>query len=186
MKYLIAGLGNIGPKYVNTRHNIGFMAVDLWANQMGVGFEERKNANVAHFKFKAREVYLIKPTTFMNLSGKAVSYWMQQVKVPLSNVLIATDDIALPFNKVRFKGKGSHGGHNGLRNIEETLGTSKYSRCRIGVGNEFSQGRQVEYVLGEFDQAESKALEEELLPQIVKGMESFCFQGLDRTMNQFN
>ena len=186
MKYLIVGLGNIGEEYVGTRHNIGFEIVELFAISKGGKFEEKKLAQYCHVKFKGREIHLIKPSTYMNLSGKAVAYWVQQLKVSLENTLVITDDLALPFGRTRLKGKGSHGGHNGLRNIEELLETQKYPRFRFGVGDDFNKGNQVDFVLGKFSKKEDEMLGNELLPKSREIIESFCFVGLDRTMNSFN
>lgn len=185
MKYLIVGLGNIGPEYAFTRHNVGFMILDRLAAQEGFSFKMDRLAYYAEFKHKGKQIYFIKPTTFMNLSGKAVNYWLQALKIPVENMLILTDDIALPFGKLRLKPKGSHGGHNGLRNIEETLGNQNYARLRFGVGDAFNKGRQIDYVLGKFSEDEMAQLLERLdrSGDICK---SFCLQGLEKTMNFFN
>ncbi|MEQ8808449.1 MAG: aminoacyl-tRNA hydrolase, partial [Imperialibacter sp.] len=150
MKYLIAGLGNIGPEYELTRHNIGFLVLDRLAQAASASFTFNKQAYTAEIKHKGRTLHLIKPTTYMNLSGKAVAYWMQQLKVPRENILVITDDIALPFGKLRMKPKGSSAGHNGLKNIEATLGGQDYPRLRFGIGDNYSKGHQVEYVLNNF------------------------------------
>ncbi len=185
MKFLIVGLGNIGPEYELTRHNIGFLVVDHLANEAKVSFQISKLASTAQFKHKGKSIHLIKPSTYMNLSGKAVNYWMQQLKVPVSNTLIITDDIALPFEKLRMRGKGSNAGHNGLGNIEETLGSNQYPRLRIGIGSDFSKGNQIDYVLGKFSDVEMQQL-----PRIIetagKSALSFCTIGIERTMNFFN
>jgi PTH1 family peptidyl-tRNA hydrolase len=185
MKYLVFGLGNIGSEYTETRHNIGFKILDELASSSGIFFEPDKLASKATLKFKGRQVILLKPSTFMNLSGKAVNYWMQKEKVPLERVLILTDDIALPFGKLRLRGKGSDGGHNGLKNINLILGQNKYARLRFGVGSEFNPGSQVNYVLGEWSADERKALQErlEMCGMLVK---SFVTIGLGQTMSQFN
>ena len=151
MKYLIAGLGNIGAEYELTRHNIGFLVVDRLAQEIGATFQSDKLAFVANGKHKGRQLILIKPTTYMNLSGKAVRYWIQQEKVDTQNLMVVTDDISLPYGKLRMKGKGSAAGHNGLRNIEELCGGQKYPRLKFGVGDDFSKGRQVDYVLGKWN-----------------------------------
>ncbi len=185
MKFLIVGLGNIGPEYELTRHNIGFLVVDHLANEAKVSFQISKLASTAQFKHKGKNIYLLKPSTYMNLSGKAVNYWMQQLKVPVSNTLIITDDIALPFEKLRMRGKGSNAGHNGLGDIEETLGSNQYPRLRIGIGSDFSKGNQIDYVLGKFSDVEMQQL-----PRIIetagKSALSFCTIGIERTMNFFN
>lgn len=185
MKYLIVGLGNIGPEYLLTRHNVGFMVVDRLASSFEVKFTMERLAYHTEIKHKGKQIHLIKPTTYMNLSGKAVNYWMKELKIEKDNVLIITDDIALPFGKLRTKPKGSHGGHNGLRNIEEVLASPQYARLRFGVGDDFGKGRQVEYVLGQF---EPKQLDElpEHLQRAADISISFCLQGLDKTMNAFN
>ncbi len=185
MKYLIAGLGNIGAEYELTRHNIGFLVLDRMADESEVTFSQDKLVFKAELKFKGRSITLIKPTTYMNLSGKAVNYWLQQLKIPKENLLVVTDDISLPFGKLRLKGKGSAGGHNGLKNIEELNGGQNYSRLRFGVGDEFRSGGQVDYVLSPFPK---KEMEEILLPidRSVEIIKSFCTIGLDRTMNSFN
>ncbi len=185
MKYLIAGLGNIGPEYELTRHNIGFLTVDQLADKNGTDFVTNRLAYTADFRHKGKSIYVIKPTTYMNLSGKAVNYWMKELKIPLENVLIITDDIALPYGKLRLRPKGSHGGHNGLRNIEETLGTQEFARLRFGVGGDFPKGKQIDYVLGNFNKNEFA----EIALHIDKTCEialSFCTAGIQQTMNQYN
>lgn len=185
MKYLVVGLGNPGEKYENTRHNIGFKVLDEFAEERNAKFETIKLGDVATAKWKGRTVVLLKPSTFMNLSGKAVNYYMQKEKIPLDKVMIITDDIALPFGKLRLKGKGSDGGHNGLKNIQEVLGTSSYARLRFGVGNEFHKGKQVDYVLGEWDTEELKTLPERIktATEFIKG---FTTIGLNLTMTNWN
>jgi PTH1 family peptidyl-tRNA hydrolase len=185
MKYLIAGLGNIGPEYELTRHNIGFLAADQLADKNGTDFVTNRLAYTADFRYKGKSIHIIKPTTFMNLSGKALNYWMKDLKIPIENVLVITDDIALPYGKLRLRPKGSHGGHNGLRNIEETLGTQEFARLRFGIGGDFPKGRQIDYVLGNFSKNEFA----ELPLHIDKACEialSFCTAGIQLTMNQFN
>jgi len=185
MKYLVFGLGNIGSEYAKTRHNIGFKILDELASSSGIFFAPDKLADKAVVKFKGRQIILLKPSTFMNLSGKSVNYWMQKEKVPLERVLIITDDIALPFGKLRLRGKGSDGGHNGLKNINLVVGQTNYARLRFGVGSEFNPGSQVNYVLGEWSTDENKALKErlEMCAQLIK---SFATIGLGQTMSQFN
>ena len=185
MKYLIVGLGNPGDQYKNTRHNIGFTILDAFVNASNICFEPDRLADSAVLKFKGRTLILIKPNTFMNLSGKAVNYWLQKEKVPVNNILVITDDIALPFGKIRIKAKGSDGGHNGLKDIQLVLSSNKYSRLRFGVGSEFNPGNQVNYVLGEWSKEEEKALEERV-ETIGNAIKSFVTIGLDRTMNEFN
>lgn len=185
MKYLVVGLGNPGEKYENTRHNIGFKVLDEFAEERNAKFETVKLGDVATAKWKGRTVILLKPSTFMNLSGKAVNYYMQKEKIPLEKVMIITDDIALPFGKLRLKGKGSDGGHNGLKSIQEVLGTSSYARLRFGVGNEFHKGQQVDYVLGEWSEEELKTLTERIktATEFIKG---FTTIGLNLTMTNWN
>ena len=184
MKFLIVGLGNIGPEYELTRHNIGFLVADYLADKGKAEFQVSRLASIANFKHKGKTIYVIKPTTYMNLSGKAVNYWMQQLKVPLVNTLIITDDLALPLQKIRMRAKGSSAGHNGLKNIEETVG-SNYPRLRIGIGNDFLKGQQIDFVLNSFSEEEL-----EVIPKIVKNAGeaalSFCTIGIERTMNFFN
>jgi PTH1 family peptidyl-tRNA hydrolase len=185
MKFLIAGLGNIGPEYALTRHNVGFMVLDRLAAAHDLKFDLGRLAYGAELRHKGRTLYLIKPTTYMNLSGKAVNYWLKTLQIPLENLLVVTDDLALPFGKLRLKGKGSHGGHNGLRSIQETLNTDAYARLRFGVGNDFPKGRQVDFVLGEFDGDDYAALPERL-DRAGEILLSFCTSGLQMTMNNFN
>lgn len=185
MKYLIVGLGNIGPEYLLTRHNVGFMVLDRLASNFEVKFSMSRLAYHVEIKHKGKQIHLIKPATYMNLSGKAVNYWMKELKIEKENTLVITDDIALPFGKLRTKVKGSHGGHNGLRNIEEVLGSSAYPRLRFGVGDDFGKGRQVEYVLGSFEGAQLDELPEHL-DRAIDIILSFCLQGVDKTMNAFN
>lgn len=185
MKYLVVGLGNPGEKYENTRHNIGFKVLDEFAEERNAKFETVKLGDVATAKWKGRSVVLLKPSTFMNLSGKAVNYYMQKEKIPLDKVMIITDDIALPFGKLRLKGKGSDGGHNGLKNIQEILGTSNYARLRFGVGNEFHKGQQVDYVLGEWEDEERKTLPERI-KTATEFIKSFTTIGLNLTMTNWN
>ncbi|WP_294453044.1 aminoacyl-tRNA hydrolase [uncultured Bacteroides sp.] len=185
MKYLIVGLGNIGDEYRNTRHNIGFMVLDALAKASNIVFSDKRYGAVANMSLKGKQLLLLKPSTYMNLSGNAVRYWMQQEKIPLENVLIIVDDLALPIGTLRLKGKGSDAGHNGLKHIAATLGTQNYSRLRFGIGNDFPKGGQIDFVLGEFDDEAKKILPERisLAGEIIK---SFCLAGLNNTMNQYN
>ena len=185
MKYLIVGLGNIGEEYRNTRHNIGFMVLDAFAKASNIVFSDNRYGAIANMSLKGRQLILLKPSTYMNLSGNAVRYWMQQEKIPLENVLIVVDDLALPLGTLRLKGKGSDAGHNGLKHIAATLGTQNYSRLRFGIGNDFPKGGQIDFVLGHFDDEAWKVLPEriELASEIIK---SFCLAGLNITMNQYN
>ena len=184
-KFLIVGLGNIGEKYTNTRHNIGFKIVDEVAQEYNATFETEKLGDVATFRFKGRTFVLLKPSTFMNLSGKAVKYWMQKEKISIENVLIVTDDVNIDFGTIRIKTKGSAGGHNGLKDIQEKLNTQQYARFRFGVGGNYSRGRQVEFVLGEWNKEETSLLIERL-PTSAKAIVSFGTAGLPNTMNTFN
>ena len=184
-KFLIVGLGNIGPDYEETRHNIGFKILDFLAEKESLVFESAKLGSVTSFKFKGKSVLFLKPSTYMNLSGKAVKYWMEKEKISLENVLIITDDINLPFGTIRLKTKGSDGGHNGLKSVQNVLQTSKYNRFRFGVGADFGKGRQVEYVLGKWNEEENTALQERL-QKSVDLIKSFVFAGVKNTMNEFN
>lgn len=184
-KFLVVGLGNIGPEYEETRHNIGFKILDYLAEQEHFTFENNKLGATASFRYKGKSILCLKPSTYMNLSGKAVKYWMDKEKVSMENLLIVTDDINLPFGTIRLKTKGSDGGHNGLKDVQNTLQTTQYSRFRFGVGSEFSKGRQIEYVLGTWNDEELKALPERL-KKSVDVIKSFVFSGAKNTMNQFN
>ena len=185
MKFLIVGLGNPGSEYEDTRHNIGFKVVDTIARNGESSFEVSRHGEVSTVRFKGRTLILLKPSTYMNLSGKAVRYWMESEKIPLDRVLIITDDLALPFGTLRMRAKGSGGGHNGLGNIENILNTSKYPRLRFGIGNDFHKGQQVDYVLGKWTSEEEDALAERLT-RCEKAVQSFAAIGLERTMNHFN
>ncbi len=185
MKYLIVGLGNVGEEYVGTRHNAGFFVLDTLAKEANVPFVLDRHAYRAEIRFKGRSLILIRPTTYMNLSGKAVKFWMQKEKVPMENLLVVVDDIALPLGKIRMKKQGSHGGHNGLANIEELLGTANYCRLRMGVGDNFPRGRQIDYVLGRFSN-EELALFEPAVAKAAEAVKCFATQGVDRAMNLYN
>jgi len=184
-KFLIAGLGNIGEEYYHTRHNIGFMVLNQLADKHKGIFEFKKLGFITEIRVKGKIIYLLKPSTYMNLSGKSIRYWLKEKKVQIENLLVITDDVALDFAKVRTKGKGSSGGHNGLSNIEQLLETQQYARMRIGIGNDYPKGKQVDYVLSQFN---TKEMEEMpfLLNKCADASISFCLQGLQRTMNQFN
>jgi len=184
-KFLIVGLGNIGPKYHNTRHNIGFTILDHLAQQNDLIWETKKLGDVTLHKKKGRSFLLLKPSTFMNLSGKAVRYWLDQEKIPVEHLLVVTDDLNLPFGTLRLKTKGSDGGHNGLKDIQQTLQTTQYARFRFGISDAFSKGRQVDYVLGTWTDEERDALSERL-PVASELIESFGLAGANRTMNAFN
>ena len=184
-RFLIIGLGNPGTEYENTRHNIGFKTLDALASASNVVFEPNRYGETTSLKIKGRTLILLKPSTYMNLSGKAVNYHLQSEKVELENLLILTDDIALPFGQIRMRAKGSDGGHNGLKHIIEVLGHSKFNRVRFGVGNEFSKGKQVDYVLGGWSPEEEKTLKERL-EQLIKMIHNFALQGASKTMTEFN
>jgi PTH1 family peptidyl-tRNA hydrolase len=184
-KYLIVGLGNIGEKYANTRHNIGFKVLDAFAEQENLIFETQKLGDLATFKLKGKTLIFLKPSTYMNLSGKSVLYWLTKEKIPLENLLVITDDLNLPFGNIRLKTKGSDGGHNGLKDIQETLKTTNYNRFRFGISDAFSKGRQVDYVLGEWSTEESEKLKERLDTSI-KLIKSFVLEGINIAMNTYN
>lgn len=185
MKYLIAGLGNFGIDYVNTRHNIGFDVVEKLAADKNVVFTSGRYADVAEFKFKGKTFLLIKPTTYMNLSGKAVKYWMDKENIPLENIVVVTDDLNLPLSKLRIRKNGSDGGHNGLKNIQETLQTNQYIRLRFGVGNNFPSGRQVDFVLGKWEKEEQPVVTE-TVTKAADAVVSIIMEGVERAMNKFN
>ena len=185
MKYLVVGLGNIGAEYADTRHNIGFRVLDALAEASNVSFMAGRYGSTATVRHKGRQIILLKPSTYMNLSGKAVRYWMEQEKIPIEKILIISDDISLPFGQLRMRKKGSAGGHNGLKNITELLGREDYARMRFGIGGDFARGQQVDYVLGEWN-----AEEREAMPARLKvfgdAILSFATAGADLTMNTFN
>ncbi|MEQ8910449.1 MAG: aminoacyl-tRNA hydrolase [Vicingaceae bacterium] len=185
MKYLIVGLGNIGSQYKNTRHNIGFKTLDAFAEASNVVFGPNRYADTATAKYKGRTLVLVKPTTLMNLSGKAVNYYLQEEKIPLERLLIITDDLALPFGTLRLKAKGSDGGHNGLKHINQVLGRQDYARLRFGIGDEFSRGNQIDYVLGEWGADEEEKLPERI-EQCQKIIQAFTTIGVHRTMSEYN
>lgn len=184
-KFLIVGLGNIGAEYVNTRHNIGFKIVDHLARKEGIDFQTVKLGTLAEYKFKGRTFLLLKPNTYMNLSGKAIKYWMEKENIPVENILVITDDLNLPFGTIRIRTKGSDGGHNGLKNAQLLLNSSVYPRFRFGISDEFKKGQQVDYVLGEWDAAEKEKLSERLdvAAEIIR---SFGTAGLENTMTSYN
>ncbi len=184
-KFLIVGLGNIGGKYEETRHNIGFKVLDYFSKAEDFTFETQKLGDVATYKLKGRTFIFLKPSTFMNLSGKAVTYWLTKEKIPLENLLVITDDLNLPFGSIRLKTKGSDGGHNGLKDIQDKLNTTKYNRFRFGISDAFSKGRQIDYVLGEWTEEENDKLLERLKTS-VELIKSFALAGVNNTMNTFN
>lgn len=184
-KYLLIGLGNIGDEYKDTRHNIGFQVLNMLSEKEKFSFETRKLGDLGSFKIKGRSVLCLKPSTYMNLSGKSVKYWMEKEKIPMENILVITDDLNLPFGTLRLKTKGSDGGHNGLKDIQNSLQTTNYNRLRIGVGSEFSKGRQVDYVLGKWNDEEKSALQERL-ERTNELIVSFVLAGVKITMNEYN
>ncbi|GGZ41523.1 peptidyl-tRNA hydrolase [Echinicola pacifica] len=185
MKYLIIGLGNIGPEYELTRHNVGFLTLDRLADQEGASWSSNRLAFTSEIKYKGRILQLIKPTTYMNLSGKAMNYWMKELKIPKENCLVIVDDVALPFGSLRLRGKGSAAGHNGLKNIEELTGGQNYPRLRFGIGDDYPKGRQVDYVLGRWSQAEINELPI-FMDKSIEMIKSFVTAGINLTMTQFN
>jgi PTH1 family peptidyl-tRNA hydrolase len=184
-RFLIVGLGNVGEEYENTRHNIGCRIMDSLAETAEVYFRRARYGDLAEYRFRQRNLLLLKPSTYVNLSGKAVNYWMQKEQIPVENIFVVTDDIALPFGKIRIRSKGSDGGHNGLKSIIEMTGTAHFARLRFGVGREFPEGQQVAYVLGQWSEEEKK-----ILPERIKictdAIRSFSFHGIDRTMTLYN
>ncbi|TYC13555.1 aminoacyl-tRNA hydrolase [Bizionia gelidisalsuginis] len=184
-KFLIVGLGNIGPKYHHTRHNIGFKIIDAFAKQEALTFTTQRLGDLTTYKLKGRTFILLKPSTFMNLSGKAIHYWLEKEKIPLENLLVITDDLNLPFGSIRIKTKGSDGGHNGLKDTQHTLNTTGYNRFRFGISDAFSKGRQIDYVLGEWTDEENTKLEERL-EKSIEIIKSFGLAGINNTMNAFN
>lgn len=184
-RFLIACLGNMGPEYAGTRHNAGFMVADTLADGAAVAFESKRYGDMAKIKVKNCELLLLKPSTFMNLSGVAIRYWMNHEKLPLENLLVVVDDKAIPFGSIRMRKQGSDAGHNGLKNIASELGTQNYARLRFGIGSNFSQGRQIDFVLGEFPPEEREKLPE-ILKKAADAVKAFCLSGPDFAMTHFN
>ena len=185
MNYLIVGLGNIGVEYANTRHNMGFMVLDAWAQASNIVFESGRYGSIATISFKGRKFTLLKPSTYMNLSGKAVRYWMNELKIPVENLLVLSDDLNIPFGTLRLRKNGSAGGHNGLTNINELIGTQDYARIRLGIGNDFGRGQQVGYVLGELSKEEKEQMPE-ICKRTIDGIKAWATIGADRAMNVVN
>lgn len=185
MNYLVTGLGNIGGEYANTRHNMGFMVLDAWAQASNISFSSERYGAVAQLRLNGNSVTLLKPSTYMNLSGKAVRYWLDRLKVPVSNLLVISDDLNLPYGTIRMRKNGSSGGHNGLENINQLIGTTEYARLRMGIGHDFGRGGQVDFVLGELDEMEKKELPE-LLGRSIEAVKAFITIGPDRAMSLFN
>ena len=185
MKYLLIGLGNVGPEYAHTRHNVGFLVLDELARQRAAAFRPERLAQLAICQYRGRTLYLLKPTTYMNHSGQAVAHWRQKLQLPAAHSLVVVDDLALPFGQLRLRPQGSAAGHNGLRSIEEHLHTQAYPRLRVGIGNAFPKGRQAAYVLAPFSAQEQAALPP-LVAQACQTLQAFCTLGLARTMAQCN
>jgi len=185
MNYLVIGLGNIGPEYANTRHNMGFIVLDAWAQASGITFSADRYASVAEISVRGHKVTLIKPTTFMNLSGKAVRYWMQQKNVPLERIMVICDDLNLPFGSIRMRSGGSNGGHNGLGNINEMVGSEEYPRIRLGIGNDYARGHQIDFVLAPLSNEEMKQMSD-ISVKVIEGVKCFVTQGVQRAMNSVN
>lgn len=185
MNYLVVGLGNIGTEYANTRHNMGFMVLDAWAKASNIVFETCRYGSRADISFKGNRFVLIKPSTYMNLSGKAVRYWLNELKLPVDNLIVISDDLNLPFGTLRLRKGGSAGGHNGLSNITEMTGTQDYARIRVGIGNDFSRGAQVDFVLGELS-SEEKDMMPQICDRVIDGIKAFAAMGPDRAMNIVN
>lgn len=185
MDYLVAGLGNIGEEYASTRHNMGFMVLDAWCQASNTVFSTMRYGDIAEVSFKGRRFTLLKPSTYMNLSGNAVRYWMEKTKLPIENLIVVCDDLNLPFGTTRMRKNGSAGGHNGLRNIEECLGTDQYARVRIGIGNDFRRGGQVDFVIGQMSEDELKAMPA-ICDKVIQGLKDYSTIGPDRAMNILN
>lgn len=185
MKYLIVGLGNIGAEYDGTRHNIGFRVADALVASASATFEDKRYGFVSHFRVKNAELVVLKPSTYMNLSGNAVRYWMQKENVPIERMLVVCDDLALPFGKLRMRQNGADAGHNGLKHITQVLGTQQFARLRFGIGNDFPRGTQVDYVLGQFTDEDLQTMPERVA-LAVEAIKTFCLAGVQRAMNEFN
>ena len=185
MNYLVVGLGNIGVEYANTRHNMGFMVLDAWAQASNIVFESGRYGSTATVSFKGRKFHLLKPSTYMNLSGKAVRYWMNELKIPVENLLVISDDLNIPFGTLRLRKNGSAGGHNGLTNITELIGTQDYARIRVGIGNDFGRGQQVDFVLGALSDVEKEQMPD-ICKRAIEGVKAFATIGPDRAMNVVN
>lgn len=185
MNYLITGLGNIGAEYATTRHNMGFMVLDAWAQASNAVFSTARYGSIAEISFKGRNLTLLKPSTYMNLSGNAVRYWMQKLNLPLEQLLVICDDLNLPFGTVRMRKSGSSGGHNGLENISYLLESQDYARIRVGIGNDFPRGGEIDYVIGDFSEEERPAIPG-ICDKVIDGIKSFVTIGPDRTMNILN
>ena len=183
--FLVVGLGNIGAEYAATRHNIGFMILDVWAQTSNIVFQTQRYGDIALVREKGRELHLLKPSTYMNLSGNAVRYWMNKLEIPIENILVICDDINLPFGTLRLRKNGSDGGHNGLKNIQELVGTTDFARLRCGVGHEFEQGAQVDFVLGKFSSEQTEEIPV-LADKVITGVKTWAMAGIDKAMNFVN
>lgn len=183
--FLVVGLGNIGSEYAGTRHNMGFMVLDAWAQASNLVFTTQRYGDVAEVSFKGRHFTLLKPSTYMNLSGNAVRYWLQKLDIPVENLVIICDDLNLPFGSIRMRKKGSDGGHNGLKNIQELIGTTDYTRIRLGIGNDFSMGQQIDFVLGKLTEDQYEQMEQ-ISAKVIQGVKDFALVGPDRAMNSLN
>lgn len=183
--YLVVGLGNIGAEYADTRHNMGFMILDAWTQASNICFDSKRYGDMAELSWKGRRLYLLKPSTYMNLSGNAVRFWLQKLGIPVENLIVICDDLNIPFGTLRMRKNGSDGGHNGLKNIQECLETSEYTRIRVGIGNNFRSGEQIDFVLGSITD-EQKAAMPELSDRVIEGVKNFCTIGPDRAMNYLN
>ena len=183
--FLVVGLGNIGTEYENTRHNMGFMVLDAWAQASNAVFTQARYGDILELTVKGRKFTLLKPSTYMNLSGNAVRYWLQKLDLPVENLMVVCDDLNLPFGKLRMRPGGSDGGHNGLKNIQELTGTQNYPRIRIGIGHDFSEGGQVDFVIGEIS-PEEKSLVPEISKKVIEGIQSWAFLGVEKAMNSVN
>ncbi len=185
MNYLVAGLGNIGAEYAGTRHNMGFMVLDAWAQASNIVFEQGRYGSTASVSFKGRKFILLKPSTYMNLSGKAVRYWMNELKIPAENLMVISDNLNIPFGTLRLRKNGSAGGHNGLANITELIGTQEYARIRVGIGNDFGRGQQVGFVLGKLSEEEQEQMKD-ICARVIDGVKAWATIGPDRAMNTVN
>ena len=185
MEYLVTGLGNIGPEYRNTRHNMGFMVLDAWAQASNAVFSTYRYGDLTEVRFKGRSCILLKPSTYMNLSGNAVRYWLAETGIPVERLMVVSDDLNLPFGTLRMRRGGSSGGHNGLQNIEDLIGTDAYARIRIGIGNDFHDGNQIDFVLGDLT-PEQKEMMPGICDRVISGIKDFALVGIDRAMNAFN
>ena len=185
MNYLVAGLGNIGAEYHNTRHNMGFIVLDAWKEASGTVFSSGRYGSIAEVSNRGDKFFLLKPSTYMNLSGNAIRYWMQEKKIPVERLIVICDDLNLPFGTIRMRAGGSAGGHNGLKNIEETIGTNQYTRIRLGIGNEYKKGQQIDFVLGSLSEEELKRMGE-ISSRVIEGIKLYSKEGIGKAMTTLN